>query len=50
MNARAAGSPAGKRVEVELSRSYLGTSDTPERYVILTVPPAPNPLPLKGGG
>ena len=40
--------PAGKRVEVELSRSYFGTSDTPERYVIVTIPPAPNPSPERG--
>ncbi len=39
MNARAARGPAGKRVEVELSRRYLGTDDTPERFVIVTVPP-----------
>jgi hypothetical protein len=45
MNARAAGAPPGKRVEVELSRSYFGTSDTPERFVIVTVPPAPIPSP-----
>jgi len=40
MNARAARSPTGKRVEIELSRSYFGRSDTPERFVIVTIPPA----------
>jgi 4-amino-4-deoxy-L-arabinose transferase-like glycosyltransferase len=40
MNARAAKSPSGKRVEVELSLTYLGFADMPQRYVIVTVPPA----------
>jgi hypothetical protein len=35
----AARGPAGKRVEVEISRNYLGASDLPDRFVILTVPP-----------
>ena len=39
MNARAARGAPGKRVEVELSRSYFGTADAPERFVIVTVPP-----------
>jgi hypothetical protein len=39
MDARAARGPAGKRVEVELARSYLGSSEEPARYVIVTVPP-----------
>jgi 4-amino-4-deoxy-L-arabinose transferase-like glycosyltransferase len=43
MNERAAGGPAGQRVEVEVSRSYFGTADTPERYLIVTVPPNPSP-------
>ena len=41
LDERAAKSPAGKRVEVELSRSYFGVADRPARYVIVTVPPAP---------
>ena len=45
MNARAAGGPPGKRVEVELSRSYFGTADTPERYVIVTCRPHRLPSP-----
>jgi hypothetical protein len=45
MNERAASGPAGQRVEVELSRTYFGTADTPERYLIVTIPPAPNPSP-----
>jgi len=40
LNARAAAAPAAKRVEVELSRTYLGVADTPERYVIAIIPPA----------
>jgi 4-amino-4-deoxy-L-arabinose transferase-like glycosyltransferase len=39
MNERAARSPAGKRAEVELSRSYFGTADPPVRYLIVTIPP-----------
>jgi hypothetical protein len=39
MNERAGRSPAGKRVEVTLSRIYWGTADTPMRYVIVTIPP-----------
>jgi 4-amino-4-deoxy-L-arabinose transferase-like glycosyltransferase len=35
----AARGPAGKRVEVEISRSYLGANDPPDRFVILTLPP-----------
>ena len=34
---------AGKRIEVELSRTYFGTADTPVRYVIVTIPPDPAP-------
>jgi 4-amino-4-deoxy-L-arabinose transferase-like glycosyltransferase len=45
MNERAARGPVGKRVEVELSRSYFGTADTPVRYVIVTIPPGTNPFP-----
>jgi 4-amino-4-deoxy-L-arabinose transferase-like glycosyltransferase len=40
MNARAARGPVGKRVEVELSRTYFGVADKPERYVIVTIPPS----------
>jgi hypothetical protein len=39
MNALAARGLPGKRVEVELSRSYFGTADTPVRYAIVTIPP-----------
>jgi 4-amino-4-deoxy-L-arabinose transferase-like glycosyltransferase len=39
MNDRAARGPAGKRAEVELSRTYLGAADTPVRYMIVTIPP-----------
>jgi len=35
----AARAPAGKRVEVEISRNYLGVSDPPDRFVIVTMPP-----------
>ncbi|HEY6259880.1 MAG TPA: glycosyltransferase family 39 protein [Xanthobacteraceae bacterium] len=40
MDALAARGPAGNRVEVELARSYFGSADTPERFVIVTVPPS----------
>jgi 4-amino-4-deoxy-L-arabinose transferase-like glycosyltransferase len=40
MNARAAANPAAKRLEVELSSTYLGHTDQPQRYVIVTIPPA----------
>jgi hypothetical protein len=39
MTDRAARGPAGKRAEVELSRTYFGVADTPVRYVIVTIPP-----------
>jgi 4-amino-4-deoxy-L-arabinose transferase-like glycosyltransferase len=39
IDAVAAHGPPGKRVEVELSRRYLGFSDKPVRYVIVIVPP-----------
>jgi hypothetical protein len=45
MNERAASGPAGQRVEVELSRTYFGIADTPERYLIVTIPPMLNPSP-----
>jgi 4-amino-4-deoxy-L-arabinose transferase-like glycosyltransferase len=45
MNERAARSPVGKRVELELSRTYFGAADQPARYVIVTIPPAPVPNP-----
>jgi hypothetical protein len=41
MNARAERSPVGKRVEVELSRTYFGSADEPVRYLIVTIPPGP---------
>src|SRR5262249_2405538 len=33
--------PPGRRVEVEVSRSYFGSADAPDRFVIVTVPPRP---------
>ena len=42
MNALAAHGTAGKRVEVELSRTFFGAADTPVRYVIVTIPPGGN--------
>src|SRR4029077_4753028 len=39
LNSRAAGSAVAKRVEVELSRRFLGIADKPVRYVIVTIPP-----------
>ena len=35
----AARGPAGRRVEVAISRSYFGVADAPDRFVIVTVPP-----------
>ena len=40
MDEVAAHGPTGKRAEVEVSRRYLGFSDKPVRYVIVTVPPS----------
>jgi 4-amino-4-deoxy-L-arabinose transferase-like glycosyltransferase len=37
---RAASHPSAKRVEVEISRSYFGVPGPPERYLIVTIPPA----------
>jgi hypothetical protein len=39
VNERAAKLPAAKRVEVEISRSYFGLADRPERYLIVVIPP-----------
>ncbi len=39
MNGLAGRSPVGKRVEVELSRTYFGVADKPVRYLIVTIPP-----------
>jgi hypothetical protein len=39
LNARAAESVVGRRVELELSRRFLGIAGKPERYVIVTIPP-----------
>ena len=39
LNARAAESVVGRRVEVEISRTFLGIAGKPERYVIVTIPP-----------
>jgi 4-amino-4-deoxy-L-arabinose transferase-like glycosyltransferase len=40
LNARAEGASGGKRVEVEVSRSYMGYPTPAQRFVIATVPPA----------
>jgi 4-amino-4-deoxy-L-arabinose transferase-like glycosyltransferase len=39
LNKRAAGAPQGRRVEVTISRSFLGMSGPAERYVIVAIPP-----------
>ncbi len=38
-NARAAQGPPGKRTEVEVARSFLGTVGQPARYLIVAIPP-----------
>jgi 4-amino-4-deoxy-L-arabinose transferase-like glycosyltransferase len=38
-DALAARGPKGRRVEVEIARSYLGFAGAPRRYVIETIPP-----------
>ena len=38
-NARAARGPAGKRLEVEVARGFLGTAGQPARYLIVAIPP-----------
>lgn len=37
--ARASAVPASRRIEVEVSRSYVGAPGGPGRYVIVTIPP-----------
>jgi len=37
--ALAARGPKGRRVEIEIARSYLGLAGAPQRYVIETIPP-----------
>jgi len=39
LDQRATGDHAGRRIEVAVSRSYLGTADTADRFVIVTIPP-----------
>jgi Dolichyl-phosphate-mannose-protein mannosyltransferase len=39
LDAWAARSPAAKRTEIEVSRSFLGSADKAERYVVLIIPP-----------
>ncbi|HEY2137695.1 MAG TPA: glycosyltransferase family 39 protein [Xanthobacteraceae bacterium] len=39
LDQRAANGPAGRRVEVEISRRYAGVADKADRFVIATVPP-----------
>ena len=41
MEAIAADGPAGRRVEVDIDRSYLGVAGKPAHYLIITVPPRP---------
>jgi hypothetical protein len=36
----AARAPARRRAEVTIARTYLGTADTPDRFAIVTIPPA----------
>jgi len=36
------GSPAARRIEVEISRRYLGIAGEPQRYLIETIPPRPD--------
>jgi hypothetical protein len=40
-DALAAQGPKGRRVELEITRSYLGFAGAPQRYVIETIPPGP---------
>jgi hypothetical protein len=40
VEARAARSPAGRRLEIELARHYFGVPGPSARYLIVTVPPA----------
>jgi hypothetical protein len=37
--AKAAGDPASRRVDVELTRNFLGIAGRPQRYVIFIIPP-----------
>ena len=39
MDELAARNAPGKRVEVEIARTYFGASDLPVRYIIVTIPP-----------
>jgi len=41
LTARVARGPAGKRIEIEISRRYLGIAGASARYVIATIPPRP---------
>jgi 4-amino-4-deoxy-L-arabinose transferase-like glycosyltransferase len=41
MQALASRGPPGRRVVVELARSYLGMAGKPTRYIIMTIPPRP---------
>ena len=38
---RAAQEPASRRIEVEITRKYLGIAARPRRYVIFIIPPHP---------
>jgi hypothetical protein len=42
IEARTAREPVGRRVEVEISRVYLGIAGAPKRYLIIIVPPRAN--------
>ena len=39
-DARAAGSPSGRRSELEISRHYLGQEGASARYLVIAIPPA----------
>jgi hypothetical protein len=39
LDARTARGSVGRRIEVEISRRYLGTADKPDRFVIVTLRP-----------
>jgi 4-amino-4-deoxy-L-arabinose transferase-like glycosyltransferase len=42
-DALAAQHPKGRRIELEITRSYLGRAGAPQRYVIETIPPGGRP-------
>jgi hypothetical protein len=42
-NAYAERTPAGKRLEIEVSRGYLGAKGPPARYLAIAIPPRSSP-------